>query len=66
MRDVEPHPDTLLIFEVQIPAPKPIAKARKKEELGHTGYLLTADSWGITKVGPWDDLNDFLDPTNPE
>ena len=61
VRDIEPHPDTLLIFEVQIPAPKPVSKAKRKEELGHTGYLLTADSRGITKVGPKDDFSDYFD-----
>jgi len=66
VRDVEPHPDTLLIFEVQIPAPKAVAKAKRKEELGHTGYLLTADARGITQSGPKDDFNDFLDPTNAQ
>ena len=58
VKDIEPHPDTILILEIQIPAPK--GAKRKNDPFSEkkpNGYLLKADNHGIIQ-----DDEDDIDP----
>ena len=62
-RDIEPHPDSLLIFEVQVPVPKTAATVERKEASTNTGYRLSSRARQLTKR-KFDDFEDF-DESSP-
>jgi len=63
VRDIEAHPDSLLIFEVQIPAPKTAAQnSTRREAEQNTGYRLSTRARQVSKR-KFDDF-DELDESN--
>lgn len=65
IRDIEAHPDSLLIFEVQVPVPPTAAmKSQKVSGSINTGYRLSTRAREMTKRR-FDDFDDF-DEKNPK
>jgi hypothetical protein len=49
VRDIEPHPDSLLIFEVQVPVMKTAASYKKSQPDTNTGYRLSTRARQMNK-----------------
>ena len=59
VRDIEAHPDSLLIFEVQVPIPKTAATKSAKRDTGiNTGYRLSTRGRQLTRR-KYDDFDEF-------
>jgi len=63
VRDIEAHPDSLLIFEIQVPVPKTAATTKKGESSANTGYRLSTRARQVGKR-KFDDFEEF-DETSP-
>ena len=64
VRDIEAHPDSILIFEVQVPAPRNATSRLRKTDGGpHTGYLMSSKRGTMTKTSKFEDYEpDELGP----
>lgn len=59
VRDIEAHPDSLLIFEVQVPVPKTAAMGTARKDTGtNTGYRLSTRGRQLSKR-KYDDFEEF-------
>ena len=64
VRDIEAHPDSMLIFEIQVPI-NPDEEQEKKRKYGHsnTGYRLSSQAREISKRAYDEDEFDDANPT---
>lgn len=58
VRDIEPHPDSLLIFEIQVPVQKTAAVEEKLNAGANTGYRLSTRAREVSKR-KFDEFDDF-------